>query len=1109
MDLLSSLNPPQLEAVTHPGGPLLVLAGAGSGKTRVLAYRIAYLIRERGISPSRILAVTFTNKAAHEMRERVDALLGGAVARPVWVGTFHAICSRILRADGEAIGVPAQFAIYDEDDQRKVIRDCMADLGLDERRYPPAAIHAMIGRAKDEVIDAARYAARASTFMEEATARVWAAYQAELRARGALDFDDLLCETLRLFDEHPEVLRRYQDRFDHVLVDEYQDTNHAQYLLVRSLAGRHRNVTVVGDDDQCLPAGTTIATAGAGHDSPAGARPIESIEEGAVLLAACGSGRLAPASAAAPLRREYRGPVVTVETTGGLRLIATPNHLVFARLVPHPDLHYVYLMHRRGVGYRIGRTRGVRSRTPGGVDSGLALRLNGEVADCLWVLAVSADEAEAACLEQLYAFMYGIPTTVFHVRGRRMQIGQPHVDRIFHMIDSEGRAHRLLSELGMSPEYPHHRSGAVIRGQTTRRLVHFTMFGDGRTYQQRSWHDHRVQLVTSGAELRARVARTYSTRESRAAVWRVETARRDYDAGWHMARHLAAMVEGDPVLRARVVGAAATTGQPASRSQPVHLVLPVGHLHPGMRLAVVADGRVVEDEVRSRTMGQYEGPVFDLDVPDLRNYVANGVLVHNSIYAWRGADVRNILEFERDYPDATVVALTQNYRSTKTILAAAHAVIRNNPHRHPKELWTGNQEGLPVAVYDAFDAGDEARFVADQIRSLVADGVQLREIAVLYRTNAQSRLLEEECLKAGIPYQIVGGVRFYERKEVKDILAYLRLAVAPWDEISLRRALATPRRGIGEVSLARLTAGARTAGCTTLEAMRRPEITEGLPRAAARALEGFAVLIAGLNESAVNLPAGEVIARAIADTGYQAMLQAEGTEEAFSRLENLRELVTVAREIEESVGEPGLAAFLQHLALVADVDTHRDDLDRVTLMTLHSAKGLEFPAVFVTGLEEGLCPHVRALDEEGGLDEERRLCYVGFTRAKHRLYLTHARTRATFGAPNLAVPSRFLEEVPPELTAGTIRPAAERPAHHGSGRAAAPGNGRDHLGGRSLDPRRPLQHFEVGMRVRHSKFGDGEVLEAEGEGDGAIVTVRFSGAVKRLALSYAPLERAE
>ncbi len=719
MDLIDSLNPPQREAVIHPSGPLLILAGAGSGKTRVLVHRIAHLIRERGVAPQRILAVTFTNKAAHEMRERIDALLGSRVARPIWIGTFHAACSRILRADGEAIGVPAAFAIYDQEDQRKVIRDALHELGFDERRYPPPLIHSMIGRAKDEALDVARYAARATSFMEEAAVRIWQVYQRVLRARGALDFDDLLLETLRLFDEHPDVLHRYQERFAHILVDEYQDTNHAQYLLVRALAGRHRNVTVVGDDDQ-------------------------------------------------------------------------------------------------------------------------------------------------------------------------------------------------------------------------------------------------------------------------------------------------------------------------------------------------------------------------------------------SIYKFRGADTRNILEFERDYPDATVVTLEQNYRSTKTILAAAHAVIQHNPHRHPKQLWTSNADGVPVTIYEALDGTDEARFVTVEIQKRTAAGARLREIAVLYRTNAQSRLPEEECLKAGIPYQVVGSVRFYERKEIKDILAYLRLTVNAGDQASLSRALATPRRGIGDVTLQRLAAHAEEAGCTILDAMRRPQVLESLPRPAARSIEEFTGIITTLTEAAATRPASEVIAQALVATGYQTMLQDEATEEALGRIENLRELVTVAQEVEESTGEPGVAAFLQHLALVADVDTYRGDADCVTLMTLHSAKGLEFPVVFVTGLEEGLCPHIRALDEEGGLDEERRLCYVGFTRAKAELLLTHARTRSIFGSPSVAVPSRFLEEIPQALTASVVA----RPAW-AEGTAAA---GR---GSRVGALRRPVQTFAVGARVRHAKFGEGQVLEVEGEGEAAILTVRFAGAVKRLALSYAPLETAE
>jgi DNA helicase-2/ATP-dependent DNA helicase PcrA len=1002
-----------------------------------------------------------------------------------------------LRAHGEHIGVPRAFTIYDEEDQRRVIRDAMAELRMDERKFPPAVLHGMIGKAKDEALTVERYAARASSFMEEAAARVWRRYQEQLRASGALDFDDILVETLRLFDEHPDVLRHYQERFDHVLVDEYQDTNHAQYLFVRSLAAVHRNVTVVGDDDQCLPAGTLIACRG-------DAVPIERIEGAQEVLAAAGAGRLALARTAAPLVREYAGPVLTVTTRLGRSLTATPNHLVFGRLVPRADLHYVYLMLRRGVGFRIGRTRGMRSRHAGTADLGLGLRLNGEVADHLWVLAVTGAAAEAAFLEQRYAFLYGIPTTAFHVRGRRMRLDQSRIDRLFRDIDTEGRALRLLSDLGMAAEYPHHRSAAVTRGQTARRLVHFTMFADARQYKHRAWSDHRLQLVTSGDEARARVAREFRTRRTRAAVWRVETARRDYDAGWHEARRLAALVDGEPILRARVACAPADPDATPPGRAPIHLVMPIAHLHPGMGIAVVDGGRVVEDEIVERRMANYHGPVYDLDVADLRTYVANGVLVHNSIYKWRGADVRNILEFERDYPDATVVTLAQNYRSTKTILAAAHGVIRNNPHRHDKELWTGNADGVPILVYEAMDSADEARFVVEQVRALTADGQgqRLRDVAILYRTNAQSRLLEEEFLKAGVPYQVVGGVRFYERKEIKDLLAYLRAVVLPSDEQSVRRALATPKRGIGDVSLSRLSAYAAQNRCSLLDAMRRAEVLEGLPRQAARAVAEFLAIIDGISRDAATLPGSQVIARAIVTTGYQAMLEAEGTDEAQSRLENLRELVNVAAEVEQTTGEVDVSAFLQHLALVADVDSYEGGADRVTLMTLHSAKGLEFPVVVFTGLEEGLCPHVRAIDEDGGIDEERRLCYVGFTRAKSRLILTHARTRATFGTPSLAVSSRFLEEIPKELTTLETAPSPweDRPGRSAAGRTAAT---------KATARTTPLPTFATGALVRHQKFGQGQVLDVDGEGEGAIVTVQFATGVKRLALSYAPLEPVE
>jgi len=706
MDLLGDLNPPQQQGVTHPGGPLLILAGAGSGKTRVLAYRVAYLIRHQGIPPARILAVTFTNKAANEMRERVNRLIGSAVARGMWIGTFHHICSMILRRRGDRIGVDRNFLIFDQDDQRGLVRQILKDLALDERRFPPAVMLAMIDKAKNEAIGPIAYAEQATGVYEEVVARVYRAYQAGLRDHNALDFDDLLLEVIRLFHEVVEVREEYQDRFQHVLVDEYQDTNRAQYLIVRILAEKHRNLCVVGDDDQ-------------------------------------------------------------------------------------------------------------------------------------------------------------------------------------------------------------------------------------------------------------------------------------------------------------------------------------------------------------------------------------------SIYRWRGADIRNILDFERDYPDTTIIKLEQNYRSTKTILAAASGVIFHNPHRHEKTLWTANPDGEAVSLYEAYDGHDEARVIAEEIKRS-RDGLKYRDMVVLYRTNAQSRLFEEQFLRAGIPYAIVGGVRFYERKEVRDLIAYLRLALNPSDSASVERILNVPRRGIGDVSLERLKTFAAAHGIGLLEALSRPEGDDLLPRPAQRAAAEFVGLMERLRDRAQRLRATDMLELAIVETGYQAMLEAEGTDEAYSRLENLRELVTVAQEFEQTTGEESLEAFLQHLALVTDLDTWQTDVDRTTLMTLHSAKGLEFPVVFLAGLEEGLFPHARALEEDGGLEEERRLCYVGMTRAKQRLYLSHARNRTIFGATMPGVASRFLDEVPEELI--SRRQPAPPPT------AAWP------------DEDREVHTFTAGDRVRHVAFGEGTVLEVEGEGVRAVVTVRFSQGVKRLALGYAPLE---
>jgi DNA helicase-2/ATP-dependent DNA helicase PcrA len=702
------LNPAQREAVYHGEGPLLVLAGAGSGKTRVLTYRIAHLLRAGRATPSQILAVTFTNKAAGEMRDRLGTLLGPGVARQLWIGTFHAICSRILRASGAPLGLDPRFVIYDEEDQRQCMRQVLLDLGLDERQFPPAGVLAEVSRAKNELLDHVAYAARAETYREEVVARLYAGYERRLRECRALDFDDLLLWAVRLFREHPEVLAEYQERFRYVLVDEYQDTNHAQYVFTSLLAHRHRNLCVVGDDDQ-------------------------------------------------------------------------------------------------------------------------------------------------------------------------------------------------------------------------------------------------------------------------------------------------------------------------------------------------------------------------------------------AIYKWRGADVRNILEFERDYPDARIVTLDENYRSTQRILAVASAVIRHNPHRHPKALWTANPEGEPVTVYEAYDGYDEARYVADLVRAHVAAGGEAGQVAVLYRTHAQSRQFEEMFLRMGIPYQIVGGLRFYERAEVKDILAYLRVCQNPADEASLRRILNVPRRGIGEATVRRLDLWARAQGVSLWEALGRAA-EAGVAPAVRRAIDEFVGIVRELSAYAAEHSARDVLLRALEVTGYRKALQDEGTDEAYARLENLAELVGVAQEVEDRTGDGSLPAFLEHLALQTDVDVLEEKPQRVTLMTLHSAKGLEFPVVVLAGLEEGLFPHARAAETPGGVEEERRLCYVGMTRARTRLVLTYARQRTAYGVARPSLPSRFLAEVPPEAVTRVVSPLTQ-------------------TGEWPEEEDREVASLQVGDRVRHKTFGTGRVVEIDGEGRRAIVTVRFDqGGTKRLALGYAPLE---
>ncbi len=753
--LLDDLNPQQRAAVVHEGSPLLIVAGAGSGKTRVLTRRIAYLLAEREVSPWEILAITFTNKAAGEMAARA-ASLTGARARSMWVMTFHSACVRILRREATRFGYPSSFSIYDQADSQRLMALVCRELDLDVKHHPPKGMLTQVSNLKNELIDHETFAARAEGYRDKALAEAYGEYQRRLVAAGAMDFDDLIMNTVFLLQAFPDVALAYRQRFRHVLVDEYQDTNHAQYILVRELVGHGEPIP--GSDGQQLP-------------------PAE--------------------------------------------------------------------------------------------------------------------------------------------------------------------------------------------------------------------------------------------------------------------------------------------------------------------LCVVGDA-------------------------------------DQSIYAFRGATIRNIEEFERDFPGATVILLEQNYRSTQNILSAANAVVSRNSGRQPKKLWTEAGAGPPIVGYVADSEHDEAAFVAEEVDRLTDAGdATPGQVAVFYRTNAQSRVFEEVFIRAGLPYKVVGGVRFYERREVRDLLAYLRLIANPEDEVSLRRVLNVPRRGIGERAEACVAALAQRDRISFAQALTRPGDAPAMAARSVKAVESFNELLAGLRAGeAAGLPVAELAEAVLERSGYLAELQASSDLQDVSRIENLNELVSVAREFDalrggeagraaaagdEDAGPPpgSLADFLEQVSLVADADQVPEGEEHggmVTLMTLHTAKGLEFPVVFLTGMEENVFPHQRAITDSKELQEERRLAYVGITRAERRLYLTRAVSRAWWGRPEYHQQSRFLAEIPAHLIEWrreertASQPAAERLAQRPGVRT--PGN-------------RPVPSLSPGDKVTHDSYGLGTVLSVERRGDDPEAKIDFGGeyGVKHLVLRYAPIEK--
>ena len=720
MDILATLNPAQRKAVEAIEGPVLILAGPGSGKTKVITHRVAYLIKSCGVSPNNIMAVTFTNKAAREMKERLEQLLG-QVVEALTLGTFHAICARILRREGKAIGLDSSFVIYDEEDQLSLTKQALEELNLDPKQYASRTLRSAISAAKSRVMSPEDYAQQVSSYFEEIVHRIYQRYQQLLSQGQAVDFDDLLMKTVQLFQDHPQILKRYQSKYVHILVDEFQDTNTVQYMLMKHLAGKYRNLCVVGDPDQ-------------------------------------------------------------------------------------------------------------------------------------------------------------------------------------------------------------------------------------------------------------------------------------------------------------------------------------------------------------------------------------------SIYSWRFADLRNILSFEKDYPEAKVVFLEQNYRSTKTILEVASGIISANLQRKPKRLWTENEDGASVTVIESYNAEEEAQSVVNEIEKLTdQEQISLKDCAVMYRVNAQSRALEETLLRYGVPYRLVGGTRFYQRREVKDIIAYLRLIHNPQDNVSLVRIINVPVRGIGQRTLSQLQSWVKAHNSSLFEAIKQVANEKILPQRISQALAGFDTVMADLIAQSRELSLSALLDKVLEHTRYKEYIL--NKEDGEDRWENIVELKSVASEYDELDSEEALAAFLEKVSLVSDIDELDEKADAVTLITLHQAKGLEFPAVFIVGLEEGILPHRKSFDDPEEIEEERRLCYVGITRAKKRLYLLRSYRRSLFGGSTANPPSRFLQDISPHL----ISPRGlweESPAL-----VASPDSNRD---SQPSPPPLGTLALKVGDHVRHSKFGPGIVMNCLPTRDDQELTVVFEEAgVKKLLASLAPLEKIE
>ncbi len=1061
-NLLDGLNAAQAEAAQTISGPLLILAGAGSGKTKTLTHRIAYLIAEESIKPSEILAVTFTNKAAREMRERLGTLLGqNANNRNFmpWMGTFHGICVRMLRLDGKTINIGSNFVIYDEDDRQGLVKQAMKQLSIGDSEIKAKSASAAISSAKNEMVGPDEYETTAQFPYQKNIAKIYKRYEELRKKAGALDFDDLLLEVVRLLRDNKDVCKKWQTFFKHILVDEYQDTNAAQYNIIKLLVNGKQNICVVGDDWQCLVEGSLVETVD-------GLKTIETLDRGSMVRSASGYGSTEFFKVTDNKKFEYQGKIVIIKTASGRTISTTPNHLLFAKW-QKTTAHFVYLMYSRSMGYRIGVTKGTRFDGKKD-DIGLRVRANQERADRMWVLKVCGNRQEAMYYEALLSYRYGIPMMVFNAStDSNLHLNQDQIDSLYQSIDTKDRAEKMMKEMNIMFEYPHFFTQATTRNGLKRVNLNVVLFGDKRKTNTSGWSASRLSVNTTDVDdLAVFKDLGYTVRPGKAGTYRSEIHNLDYGKIEQTLSDVQKIIGNDKLFVHKY----------SFMTNEAFSFTPASQVHPGMVLPVLQGQLLISEQVVSVAYDDYDGYVYDIDIDKVHNYITGGIAVHNSIYSWRGADFTNILNFERDFKGAKVIKLEQNYRSTGNILDAASNVIAKNTQRTDKKLWTAEGPGSPVQVHELFDESEEANLVASRISSHVAIGARkFGDFAVLYRTNAQSYTLERAFIQLRVPYQIIGGVRFYDRKEIKDVIAYLRLIYQPQDRMSFSRIANVPKRGIGATSLEKFFLWQASSGMDIIEALANLDQTSIITTKAKQAMANLGQklkLVSSMLDTAS--PTG-LIEELLSLTGYREYI-ADGTPQAEDREANIGSLLSDAQNF------ASLPDFLEEVALMSSADTGSSE-QKVTLMTLHAAKGLEFPVVFIVGLEEGILPHARVYEAGiSELEEERRLMYVGMTRAREELHMTYTQSRMQFGQRSYNQVSRFLAEIGDQATVTSPSlTSATRDQEFFSD-----------------------EPFNVGESVRSASFGTGKIIDV----DGLALTIEFdNGQTKKLNAEYARLEK--